>query len=188
MPDRETLDERLTAVERALTDTDRDVSGLADAADLETRIDDLETRLADVESQLADLEASTQAVRGYVGNVRSVNRDVERRADLALAKVEQLEQSLDGDRARHDEPTRSESERSPPHRSEQTDRADRAAGGPSGDDPRWTAGSDDLHRSDSGDRTAEGRPGDRRRNGARIDDDSESDDDGGFLASLTGSL
>ena len=91
------LDERLTAVERAFTDGDGGgtaASGNADGAALA----DLRERLDDLESQVTDLDAATQALRGYVGNARSVDRDIERRADAALAKVESLEAQLDGAR------------------------------------------------------------------------------------------
>jgi hypothetical protein len=44
---------------------------------------------------VSELEAATQALRGYVGNVRAVNRDIEQRADTALAKAESVESALD---------------------------------------------------------------------------------------------
>ena len=77
--DRETADERRPADERDQT-PDRD-----------RRVEALEARLADAESRLDDLAAATQALRGYVGGVRAVNREVERRADAALAAVERLD-------------------------------------------------------------------------------------------------
>jgi hypothetical protein len=89
------LDERLTAVERALTDGDGEPAAFGDAD--RTALADLRERLDDLEAQVADLDAATQALRGYVGNVRSVDRDIERRADAALAKVESLEAELDGE-------------------------------------------------------------------------------------------
>ncbi|SNR53400.1 DUF7310 family coiled-coil domain-containing protein [Halorubrum vacuolatum] len=79
------LEERLRAVERALTGGGRPVADLepgAAAADERERLDE---RLCDLESRVEELEAATQAVRGYVGAVRAVNCEVERRADLALA-------------------------------------------------------------------------------------------------------
>ncbi len=81
------LNERLAAVERALTGSDRpvsDVDGIAAAADERDAFAD---RLDAVEAQIEDLEAATQAVRGYAGAIRAVNREVERRADLALARA-----------------------------------------------------------------------------------------------------
>ncbi|WP_129114870.1 DUF7310 family coiled-coil domain-containing protein [Halegenticoccus tardaugens] len=106
------LAERLAAVERALTEGSTDLSDVSDAAarddrvaDLEATVERLDDRVADLEAtverlddRVADLEAATMAVRGYVGGIRAVNRDVERRADAALAKVEALEAARDGDR------------------------------------------------------------------------------------------
>lgn len=100
MTDIETLDERLRAVERALTDGDRDFDELADSAELTARADELDRRVATLESRVDDLDAAVQAVRGYVGNVRAVNREVEQRADAALAATE----SLTGDRDRTPSP------------------------------------------------------------------------------------
>ncbi|WP_136715816.1 DUF7310 family coiled-coil domain-containing protein [Halorientalis salina] len=201
MSDTETLDERLRAVERALTGTDRELAGLADAADLATRIDDLESRLDGIESQLADLEASTQAVRGYVGNVRSVNRDVEQRADLALAKVERLEERLDDESGRQ-----SDGRRERPADDRGASRSGRgvgddSAGGTRRDSgkPRWTEGADRSPQRGSPDEATAGcgspdvdsqqrAQTQRRAAGRTADSESEADDDGGFLAGLTGSL
>ena len=90
MSDDEALQRRLRAVERSLTDGDHDVDSLRTAGDQADRIDELAARLDEAEDRIAELEASTQALRGYVGNVRSVNEDVEQRADAALAGVERL--------------------------------------------------------------------------------------------------
>jgi hypothetical protein len=89
--DGDDVEARLEAVERALADGETDLAAVAEAAERERELDELRARIDDLESQFADLAASVQAVRGYVGNVRTVNRDVERRADAALAKVEELE-------------------------------------------------------------------------------------------------
>lgn len=94
MPDTD-LEARLDAIERTLTETDADLTALTAAADRSARLDDLEARLDDIVERQRELEASVQAIRGYVGNVRSVNREVEQRADAALAKVEKLERRLD---------------------------------------------------------------------------------------------
>lgn len=96
MPDEETLDRRLRAVERSLTDGDHDLDALRDAATRIERVESLERWLADTEDRVTELEAATQALRGYVGSVRSVNEDVEQRADAALAAVERLEAQIDG--------------------------------------------------------------------------------------------
>lgn len=86
----ESIERRLAALERAVTDGDVDLTALASDADLADRVERAETRLEDLERQVTDLEAASQALRGYVGNVRSVNRDVEQRADAALAAVDRL--------------------------------------------------------------------------------------------------
>lgn len=81
-PDRDSVERRLEAVERAL----------ADEQPLE-RTD----RLDDFEDRVAELEAAVQAIRGYVGEVRAINEDVERRADRALRKAEALERHVGPD-------------------------------------------------------------------------------------------
>lgn len=102
MSDAERLDERVRAIERALTDGDATLPELESRADLLDRIDELGERTAALERRLDELDAATQAIRGYVGNVRSVNRDVERRADAALAAVEALEAERDPEPPRSD--------------------------------------------------------------------------------------
>ncbi|PSQ15219.1 hypothetical protein BRD00_14645 [Halobacteriales archaeon QS_8_69_26] len=96
------LDRRLRAVERALTDGEGDAADLPDLAALADRVSTLEDRVDPVEDRLEEQKAAIQAVRGYVGNVRAVNRDVEERADAALAAVQSVEYRLDG----HDAPRR----------------------------------------------------------------------------------
>jgi len=88
------LRERVEALERAVTDGDHDLSAFADEAAALDRLDTLEADVADLADRVEELEAATQALRGYVGNVRSVNTDVEQRADAALAKAEALERRL----------------------------------------------------------------------------------------------
>jgi len=88
------LAERVEAVERALTDG-HELAELPEGADLAATVAATDERVDDVEERLAELEAAVQAVRGYVGNVRSVNREVERRADAALAAVERLDDGSD---------------------------------------------------------------------------------------------
>ena len=86
-PDDDRLEERLCAVERALTGTDDTVADLDDEASASAEREELSSRLDDLEARVEELEAATQALRGYVGSIRSVNQAVERRADLALAKA-----------------------------------------------------------------------------------------------------
>jgi outer membrane murein-binding lipoprotein Lpp len=99
------LEERVAALERAVTDGEGDCTALADGAAKAERIDELESTVEELQASVADLEAATQALRGYVGNVRSVNEEVEQRADLALSRVEELaaEQSDGDDGATHTE-------------------------------------------------------------------------------------
>ncbi|WP_424000026.1 DUF7310 family coiled-coil domain-containing protein [Haloarcula salina] len=95
MTDVETLAERLRAVERAVTDGETAFPEVTDLGEYEERADALEDQVDDLADRTADLEAATQALRGYVGNVRAVNEDVESRANAALAAVDRLEARLD---------------------------------------------------------------------------------------------
>jgi hypothetical protein len=88
------LTRRLEAVERAVTDGHTDLASLHDAADAEARLAELERRLDEVDARLADLDATAQALRGYLGGVDGVAEDVERRAALALAKAEAVEDAV----------------------------------------------------------------------------------------------
>ncbi|KTG09718.1 hypothetical protein AUR64_08740 [Haloprofundus marisrubri] len=85
------LDTRLSAVERSATGDDSSVADLSDAAELDARLTAVEETDAEFDERLSELEAAVQALRGYVGGVRAVNRDVERRADAAIAAVESME-------------------------------------------------------------------------------------------------
>jgi chromosome segregation ATPase len=83
---------RVDAIERAVVDGDGDLD-TAELATLAADVESLAERIECIEQRLGELDSAVQAVRGYAGNVRSVNREVERRADAALAKVEELEAS-----------------------------------------------------------------------------------------------
>ncbi|WP_224332494.1 DUF7310 family coiled-coil domain-containing protein [Haloprofundus halobius] len=85
------LESRLGAVERTATGTETPVADLSDAAELDVRLTAVEESVSDLDDRLSELDAAVQALRGYVGGVRAVNRDVKRRADAALAAVESLE-------------------------------------------------------------------------------------------------
>jgi uncharacterized coiled-coil protein SlyX len=87
------LDARLTALERAVTDGESDLQTLADTATADARLDELEARTSEIETRLDELDAAVQALRGYAGGVRAVNREVERRADAALSAVDRLDDS-----------------------------------------------------------------------------------------------
>jgi TolA-binding protein len=78
-----------------VTDGEHDCSALAEGAAAADRVADLESELAELTDRVAELEAATQALRGYVGNVRSVNSEVEKRADLALSKAEAARRAVD---------------------------------------------------------------------------------------------
>lgn len=76
--DEEALEERVRAVERALNE-----EGPAEAGPPETR-----ERLAALEDRVQDLEAATEALRGYVGDVRARDERADRadrRTDTDLA-------------------------------------------------------------------------------------------------------
>lgn len=85
---------RLDAVERTITDGDADFSSLEDLAAIERRVTELESAVESLTDRLDEMDAATQAMRGYLGGVRAVNEDVERRANAALAKAESLESEL----------------------------------------------------------------------------------------------
>lgn len=125
----DSLRERVEALERTVADGEFDAGDTAAHAE---RLSELESRLDAVESTLDDLEAATQALRGYVGNVRSVNDEVEQRADTAIAKVRALEDELDESRSNlaQPEPNHQPTEhQNTPHNQPvaPTDRSDRSA-------------------------------------------------------------
>ncbi|MFC6975573.1 hypothetical protein ACFQL1_14410 [Halomicroarcula sp. GCM10025709] len=105
MADSETLSERVSAVERAMTDGEQTLPEAGAVAEVEPRVADIETRLADLDERVTELEAATQALRGYVGSIKSVNEDVEQRADAALAAVDRIEDRLDSRQSRADDGT-----------------------------------------------------------------------------------
>jgi prefoldin subunit 5 len=85
---------RVDALERAITDGDADLRELTAEAEALDRLADIETTLDELDERIQELEAATQALRGYVGNIRSVNQDVEQRAEAALSKAEATEAAL----------------------------------------------------------------------------------------------
>ncbi|WP_440766810.1 DUF7310 family coiled-coil domain-containing protein [Natronorubrum sp. DTA7] len=95
MSDIERIDQRLSAVERAVVDGDVELDRLDDLAAVIEDVERLETRLEEHERRLAELEGSVDAVTGLVGNVETVNEGVERQADAAIAAVDRLEYRID---------------------------------------------------------------------------------------------
>ncbi|MEF8837932.1 MAG: hypothetical protein V5A18_00320 [Haloarculaceae archaeon] len=90
------FEDRLATVERALTDGETDLEAVAEGAATAEQVADLEDRLGRLEDEVADLDAATQALRGYVGEVRSINEDVEETAASAMAKAERAQSAADG--------------------------------------------------------------------------------------------
>jgi hypothetical protein len=82
------LADRLATVERAVTDGDTDLENVVDGAATADRVADLEARVDDLEDEVAEHDAAVQAVRGYVGEIRSINEEVEETAAAAMAKAE----------------------------------------------------------------------------------------------------
>ena len=95
MTDVDRLEQRLSAVERVVVDGDVALDELATLASLSETVSTLETRLEEHERRLADLEAAVQSIEGYVGNVESINDDVERQAATAVATVDRLERRME---------------------------------------------------------------------------------------------
>ncbi|MFB6091164.1 MAG: hypothetical protein ABEJ97_08910 [Halobellus sp.] len=71
----------------------RDPSVRDDADDAEARVD----RLDRLERRVASLESELDALRALLGGVEAVDRAVERRASIALAKAEALEREFGAD-------------------------------------------------------------------------------------------
>lgn len=95
MSDIDRIDQRLSAVERAVVDRDLELDEIADIAALAEDLERLEGRLEEHERRLAELEGTVDAIGGFVANVESVNEDVERQADAAIAAVDRLEYRID---------------------------------------------------------------------------------------------
>jgi len=148
------IEARLAALERAVTDGEP-MPELVDAAAATADATDRAQRLDDVEQRVAELEAATQALRGYVGNVRSVNEDVEERADAAFATVSELERRV---QALEDDGSRGQS--SPDRRRDDAGSKPEALGsgteprgppGASSGEPAWLAAADDRLPESDGD-------------------------------------
>ena len=193
--DGDDVEARLEAVERALADGEADLTEITEAAEHARELDELRDRIDDLESEVTDLAASVQAVRGYVGNVRTVNQDVERRADAALAKVEELERRGTDREGRHS-----------PEQSESADRTDGRGTDRTespGDIARRITGRDEPERGRRSPRTGGGgrdggghrhadgnrrtRPRSRDRSGPTTGS-KRNDDEDGFLSGLRDAL
>ncbi|WP_256392565.1 DUF7310 family coiled-coil domain-containing protein [Natronoarchaeum rubrum] len=90
MTDTDAVEERLRAVERAVADGDTDIDG----APLGDPTGELASRIDELESTTTELESGLQAVRGYVGQVKSVDDEIEQRADAAAAAVDDVEERV----------------------------------------------------------------------------------------------
>ncbi|WP_302080975.1 DUF7310 family coiled-coil domain-containing protein [Salinibaculum rarum] len=110
----ETLEDRLAALERAIADGEHDFEALATDGAVADRVQTVESDLETLTDRVAELEAATQALRGYVGNVRSVNEETRERADLALETAEQARaEAADSDsETAHGSPTKPSTDRS----------------------------------------------------------------------------
>lgn len=106
------VEERLAAVERALTDDEVEVAALSEAATVERRLDDVEDQLDRLEERIASVEAGVDAVRGHVGDERRAVDEVERTAATALATARRVERQLDETTARSDDLLDTQSARS----------------------------------------------------------------------------
>ncbi|MDQ2050944.1 hypothetical protein RBH26_10670 [Natronolimnohabitans sp. A-GB9] len=95
MTERERLEQRLAALERTVIDGDGTVDELAELAELAGTVERLESRIDEQEQRLARVEARAESLTGFVDDVESVNRDVERQAAAAVATVDRLERRLD---------------------------------------------------------------------------------------------
>jgi hypothetical protein len=78
--DDESLEKRLSAVERALTNDETP-----------TQRRDVERRVEDAEERIRELEAATQALRGYVGDVRDRGTQIGGHSDSGLERVQRME-------------------------------------------------------------------------------------------------
>jgi len=88
------VEQRLAAVERTVVDGDHDWDKLSDAAAVVGRLEDLESQIQDLEQRIAVLEGRSESFESYIGNVDTVNENVEQRADMAIASVDRLERQL----------------------------------------------------------------------------------------------
>jgi hypothetical protein len=157
------LEARIETLERAVTDGDHDLSELATEGETRERVAALETEVGELADQVSELEAATQALRGYVGNVRAVNRDIEQRADTALAKAESVESALD--ETGQDDPGETQRGESGRERQPRDERVTRRAAGSNGQ-PREAAASraeSDPGRSTENGTDSGGSPGSGRQ-------------------------
>jgi hypothetical protein len=103
----ESVDDAIAASESAATDDEKLLPPATDSdfdrgsatthADSASRddTDDVEERVASLDERLTALEADLDAVRGLLDGVEAIDEAVERRASIALAKVEALERQVE---------------------------------------------------------------------------------------------
>lgn len=97
--DRESLERRVAAVERALGDDDPRATNSGQQPkrsgdDLAIRVDEVCEQVDELIDRIDELDAGLQAVRGFLGGVDAVNESVERRANAAIAAVDRLEERI----------------------------------------------------------------------------------------------
>lgn len=85
------LQSRIETLERTITSENVSLPNLEDKAAIHNRLNTIESDLEDLTDRVDELEAATRAIRGYAGGIDAVNEDIERKANLALAKVEKIE-------------------------------------------------------------------------------------------------
>jgi chromosome segregation ATPase len=111
MTDVERLAERVDTIERAIGDGTHEFPAIEELSQLTDRIETIEKRLDRLEEQTTELDGATQALRGYVGNIRSVNERIEQRADAAMAATDRIERELkrraENEQQRHERATES---------------------------------------------------------------------------------
>jgi len=91
----EQLEQRVEAVENAVTQGTTEFEDIKEIAELTAELESMGKKLEKIEQRLAAVEGATQSLEGYVGNVKSVNGETEKQADAAVAAVDRLESKIE---------------------------------------------------------------------------------------------
>ncbi|MFC6756487.1 MULTISPECIES: DUF7310 family coiled-coil domain-containing protein [Haloarcula] len=91
----EQLEQRVEAVENAVTHGKTEFEDIKEVAELTAELESMAKKLEKMEQRLAAVEGATQSLEGYVGNVKSVNSETEKQADAAVAAVDRLESKIE---------------------------------------------------------------------------------------------